>query len=68
VEPARQGQGLGSTLLESLSTKAQADEVPCYLETDKPSSVKLYERHGYRVESEVVLPKIELRLWLMKRP
>jgi ribosomal protein S18 acetylase RimI-like enzyme len=68
VEPERQGQGLGSELLRSLSGKAEADRVPCYLETDKPSSVKLYERHGYRVESEVVLPKVDLRLWLMKRP
>jgi len=68
VEPERQGQGLGSKLLVSLSAKAQADRVPCYLETDKPSSVKLYERHGYRIESEVVVPKVELRLWLMKRP
>jgi len=68
VEPEQQGQGLGSELLRSLSAKAEADRVPCYLETDKPSSVKLYERHGYRVQSEVVLPKIELGLWLMKRP
>jgi len=68
VEPERQGKGLGSKLLVSLSSKAQADRVPCYLETDKPSSVKLYERHGYRIESEVVVPKVELRLWLMKRP
>lgn len=67
VEPDRQGQGLGSALLRSLSAKADSSKVPCYLETDKPSSVKLYERHGYRVESEVVLPKLELRLWLMKR-
>jgi hypothetical protein len=41
--------------------------VPCYLEADKHSSVKLYERHGYRVESEEVLPKVDLRLWYMKK-
>jgi ribosomal protein S18 acetylase RimI-like enzyme len=67
VEPERQGRGLGSELLRLLSAKAEADRVPCYLETDKPSSVKLYEHHGYRVQSEVVLPKVDLRLWLMKR-
>lgn len=68
VEPACQGQGLGSVLLRSLSGKAEADGVPCYLETDKPSSVKIYERHGYRVEAEEVLPGVALRLWFMKRP
>jgi len=68
VEPDRQGQGLGSVLLRSLSAKAEADRVPCYLETDKPSSVKIYERHGYRVEAEDVLPGVDLRLWYMRRP
>lgn len=67
VEPERQGQGLGSLLLDSLSRKAEADGVPCYLETDKPSSVRIYERHGYRVVAEDVLPPAELRLWFMKR-
>lgn len=68
VEPERQGQGLGSVLLRSLSAKAEADLVPCYLETDKASSVKIYERHGYRVEAEDVLPGLDLRLWYMRRP
>jgi ribosomal protein S18 acetylase RimI-like enzyme len=68
VSPERQGQGLGSVLLRSLSGKAEADGTPCYLETDKPSSVKIYERHGYRVEAEDVLPGVDLRLWYMRRP
>jgi ribosomal protein S18 acetylase RimI-like enzyme len=67
VSPERQGQGVGSALLKALSARAEADRVPCYLETDKASSVKIYERHGYRVEAEEVLPKLDLRLWYMKR-
>jgi ribosomal protein S18 acetylase RimI-like enzyme len=67
VLPERQGQGVGSALLKALSARAEADRVPCYLETDKASSVKIYERHGYRVEAEDVLPKIDLKLWYMKR-
>jgi ribosomal protein S18 acetylase RimI-like enzyme len=67
VSPERQGQGVGSALLKALSARAEADRVPCYLETDKASSVKIYERHGYRVEAEEVLPKIDLRLWFMQR-
>lgn len=68
VEPERQGTGLGSVLLRSLSRKAEVDGVPCYLETDKPSSVKIYERHGYRVEHEETIPPASLHLWFMKRP
>jgi len=68
VLPDCQGKGFGSVLLRSLSGKAEADGTPCYLETDKPSSVKIYERHGYRVEAEDVLPSVGLRLWYMRRP
>ncbi|HVU01693.1 MAG TPA: GNAT family N-acetyltransferase [Polyangiaceae bacterium] len=68
VEPGRQGQGLGSVLLRSLSAKADADGVPCYLETDKPTSVKIYQRHGYEVVAEDELPPVALKLWFMNRP
>jgi ribosomal protein S18 acetylase RimI-like enzyme len=68
VDPSRQGRGLGSALLHSLSNKAASQELPCYLETDKQSSVRLYERHGYVVEAERVLPGLELRLWFMRKP
>lgn len=68
VEPDRQGQGLGSMLLRSLSDKAARDGAPCYLETDKQTSVRLYEKHGYKVENEEVLKGLELKLWFMRRP
>ena len=69
VEPERQGQGLGSTLLKSLSAKAEADGAPCWLETDKATNVGIYRHHGYVVESEeVLLPEtVALRMWFMKR-
>lgn len=68
VEPDRQGQGLGSLLLKSLSERAGRNGSPCYLETDKQSSVRIYEKHGYKVENEEVLPGLELKLWFMRRP
>jgi len=68
VEPECQGQGVGTLLLRSLSSKAEADRVPCYLETDRLQNVKLYERHGYRVEAEEVMPRFDFRMWFMKRP
>jgi ribosomal protein S18 acetylase RimI-like enzyme len=68
VEPKRQGQGLGSMLLSALSERAAKDGVACYLETDKQSSVRLYERHGYAVESEEILKGIDLKMWFMRRP
>jgi ribosomal protein S18 acetylase RimI-like enzyme len=70
AEPQRQGQGFGSKLLRSLSAKAEADGVACYLETDKATNVKIYEHHGYVLESEEVLVPgtLDLKMWFMKRP
>lgn len=68
VEPDRQGRGLGSQLLASLNDKARRDGAPCYLETDKQSSVRLYEKHGYAVEREEILDGLQLKLWFMRRP
>jgi GNAT superfamily N-acetyltransferase len=67
VEPERQGQGLGSRLIQSLAQRAETENVPCYLEADVASNVKLYERHGYRVEAEETLPPIGVNFWFMKR-
>lgn len=69
VEPALQGKGVGGGLLRDLSSRADAARVPAWLETDKDANVSLYERHGYRVVDDEVLPKLGgLRMWTMRRP
>jgi len=65
VNPEHQGQGLGSQLLRSLNQRAAKDGVPCYLETDKPSSVRLYERHGYGVQKQELVPGFGFDMWFM---
>lgn len=67
VQPALQGRGLGSKLLRSLNQRAARDGVPCYLETDKLSSVRLYERHGYVVQKTEKVPVLGFDMWLMKQ-
>lgn len=69
VDPERQGQGHGGRLLRALSRCADDAGVPCYLETDKRSSMELYARYGYAVTSEPRLPFArDLALWFMQRP
>ena len=55
VEPSRQGQGLGSALLEP--TLACCDEagLPAYLEATSPRNVTLYERLGFIATGELRL-------------
>ena len=69
VEPAMQGRGVGGALLRELSARADAAKVPCWLETDKEENVPIYQRHGYRVVDDAVLPRLGgLRMWTMRRP
>jgi GNAT superfamily N-acetyltransferase len=49
VEPAQQGQGLGSALLSHALARCDEDSLPAYLESSNPANVPLYERHGFRV-------------------
>jgi ribosomal protein S18 acetylase RimI-like enzyme len=49
VDPARQGEGLGSTLLAHGLRIVDAEHLPAFLETPNPRTVPLYERHGFEV-------------------
>lgn len=69
VEPAWQGRGIGAALLERFCERVDRAGAPGYLETDKASSVRLYERHGFGVEHEIEIAGLGgLRAWTMLRP
>ena len=53
VDPARQGQGLGSALLAHALRRCDAEHLPAYLESSNPANVPLYERHGFRVIGQI---------------
>lgn len=55
IDPAAQGQGLGSALLASVLGQADRDGMPAYLEASSPQSRKLYERHGYQTIGELIV-------------
>ncbi len=68
VDPSEQGRGHGRSMLAALNARADASNLPCYLETDRESSVRLYESVGYRVVSDARLPAVgDLRMWAMRR-
>lgn len=69
VEPGMQGRGIGGALLRRLSSAADGEGVACYLETDKETSVRLYQHHGYEVTRDETQRLLDnLRFWTMKRP
>ena len=67
VIPSRQRTGLASQLIEyALGRMAQADP-SCYLETGSEKNVRIYQRHGFELSSEAVLPGKGLTLYFMTR-
>lgn len=68
VDPARQGRGIGRSLLEPALARADARGLPCYLETTRASNVPIYERFGFRVVVEGQFPDGGPRYWTMSRP
>jgi GNAT superfamily N-acetyltransferase len=47
VDPARQGEGLGSALLRHALALCDEARLPAYLESSSPKNIPLYERHGF---------------------
>jgi GNAT superfamily N-acetyltransferase len=49
VDPAFQGQGIGSVLMTRCLALVDGDHVPAYLESPNPRNISFYERHGFEV-------------------
>ena len=65
VEPERQGQGIGRSLLAHGLARADADACPCYLETETEFNVAFYSRWGFLVVHEGEIAGA--RIWSMLR-
>ena len=49
VDPFRQGNGIGSALMQQALVPCDRDKKPAYLESTNPRNIPLYERHGFEV-------------------
>ena len=69
VNPAWHGQGVGSTLLNKGTARADVQGLPCYLETFSEANVRFYRRHGFGVsgQGEGLIPNGP-PFWFMTRP
>jgi GNAT superfamily N-acetyltransferase len=67
VVPNRQGEGIGSALLNRYHTNLDAQGMPAYLEASTPRSRDLYLRHGYTVRQHLQLPEEGPTMWPMWR-
>src|SRR4051794_10002142 len=56
VEPSAQGRGIAGQILRPMLDRLDAERLPAYLETGKPSNVAYYPRYGFEVYGEFALP------------
>lgn len=52
AEPLRRGQGLGRRTMRPVLERADADQLPCYLETQNPENLRLYASVGFTLMNE----------------
>ena len=57
VSPEGQGKGLGTALLQPILKRCDEERMPAYLEATTPRGRACYERNGFEVTGELVLPK-----------
>jgi ribosomal protein S18 acetylase RimI-like enzyme len=67
VDPAAQRSGVGTALLRDVFARADAQGIPCMLETEKEANVPYYERHGFVVAEFGTLSLAGPRFWTMLR-
>ena len=68
VAPGRQGEGLGTALIESVLDRCDRERQPAYLEASSARSRKLYERLGFELAGPVLdLPENGPAMWPMWR-
>lgn len=66
-DPAVRGGGFGQALMRSRLDRCDAEHCPAYLESSKFENVPYYQRFGFAVTGEVVLPDGGPTLWQMWR-
>lgn len=55
-DPQVRGAGLGRALLRSRLDRCDAECAPAYLESSNPDNIGYYQRFGFEVTGEIVLP------------
>lgn len=67
VVPEFQGKGFGGRLLTPMLDRLDQESLPCYLDTEVEKNVAVYQRYGFRVLDDMIVPGTEVRSWGMLR-
>jgi len=67
VDPAFQGKGFGSSLMRYMLKKIDDQGLPVYLETSLEKNVRYYEKFGFKLIKEALIPETDVNQWFMLR-
>jgi GNAT superfamily N-acetyltransferase len=67
TDPSRRGGGLARAVMQPILERADADDMPAFLETGTPENLPFYARFGFDVLAEARVPGGP-PLWVMWRP
>jgi ribosomal protein S18 acetylase RimI-like enzyme len=67
VDPDYSGKGIGSALMKPILAQADAEGLPCYLETAEERNVAFYQKHGFETVRHGTIPDTAVQYWAMRR-
>ncbi len=67
ARPARQGKGLGGSVMAAGLKCVDEDRMPAYLESSKESNVSFYQRFGFELLEKTIPADGSPPMWLMWR-
>lgn len=67
VDPAHHAQGMGTLLMRYTLDRVIPAGVPCYLDSVDARNLPFYERFGFRVVEDGMMPGSQLRTWALRR-
>ncbi len=67
VIPEDQGKGYARDLLRPMMDRADREGLPCYLDTELDKNVAIYQRYGFKVVDDNIVPETGVRSWGMLR-
>lgn len=68
VDPAHQGNGLGSALMKHALTRLDREQKLAFLESTNPRNVSFYQRHGFEVLGTVQVGSSPTGFSMLRRP
>jgi ribosomal protein S18 acetylase RimI-like enzyme len=66
VDPAKQGRGIGSSLMMPILLEADQSKLSCYLETMTIKDIQFYNRHGFEIVHKGMINE-SIPYWTMRR-